>query len=54
LLHESRFWETGEAGFFGIELRTGDDIIVFNGRVLGDCPFELTFRECLIAVKPRP
>jgi hypothetical protein len=50
-LMQLSFWETGEADFFGIDLLTGDDIIVFNGRVLDDRSFELTFRECLIRVR---
>jgi hypothetical protein len=50
-LMQLSFWETGEADFFGIDLLTGDDIIVFNGRVLDDCSFEQTFRECLITVR---
>ncbi len=43
------FWETGEADFYGLDLRTDKDTIHFNGRLLDDTSFEQTFRECLAA-----
>ncbi|HWA47275.1 MAG TPA: hypothetical protein VG742_03330 [Dongiaceae bacterium] len=43
------FWETGEADFFGTDLDSGQDVVVFYGRVLTDASFEETFFECLLA-----
>jgi len=46
------FWETGEADFFGLDLRTNEDIVDFLCRLLDDVTFEKTFRDCLSTVTP--
>jgi hypothetical protein len=44
---ELAFWVTGEADFYGEDLRSRRGVMVFNGRLLDDHSFEQTFQECL-------
>ncbi len=46
-LMELAFWVTGEADFYGEDLRSRRGVVVFNGRLLDDHSFEQTFQECL-------